>query len=99
MSKLLFMPFGLAFGLAAGFLSKKVFDKAWALIDDTEPPEPEEREINWPKLIAALALQGAVFRVAKGLGDHMARAAFERWAGSWPGDERPEPSESGLSLT
>lgn len=92
MTKLLFAPFSIAFGLTAGLASKKIFEKMWGLVDDTEPPDPEHREVQWPKLIAALALEGAVFRIAKGLGDHMARTAYARWVGKWPGEEEPEAS-------
>ena len=40
--------------------------------------------------IAALALQGAMFRLVKGLVDHGSRAGFERLTGAWPGDAGPE---------
>jgi uncharacterized protein DUF4235 len=90
--KFLFMPFSIAAGLIAGFLSKKIFDGIWQLFDDQEAPEPEHREISWVKLILALAIEGAVFRAVRGLVDHQARRGFHRVTGSWPGDEAPEPS-------
>ena len=49
-----------------GFAAKKAFEFAWGLVDDEEPPEPETRETNWPKLIAALAVEGAVFKAHPG---------------------------------
>ena len=39
MAKLLFIPVSLGASLAAGFVSKKVFDQLWGLIDEEEPPE------------------------------------------------------------
>ena len=57
--KLLFTPFSILAGLIAGFISKKVFDQAWGLIDREEPPEGKHRDIRWGKLIAAAALLGA----------------------------------------
>lgn len=38
-------------------------------------------------LVAALLLEGAIFRVARGVSDHLARVAFTRLTGRWPGEE------------
>jgi hypothetical protein len=89
-TKFLFMPISIAAGLLAGVLGKKIFERLWGLVDDEEPPSPEHREFSWPKLIAALAVEGAIFRLVKGLTDHGARLAFAKGTGSWPGEERPE---------
>jgi hypothetical protein len=91
MSKLLFIPFGVVAGLLAGFLGKKTFDALWGLVDDEEPPEAEHREVEWPKLILANALQGAIFRATRAAADHGSRQAFASLTGNWPGEEAPEP--------
>jgi hypothetical protein len=90
MGKLLFIPFSIVGGLIAGLLSKKVFDLAWGLVDDEEPPEPDHRQVTWPKLAIALALQGAIFRMMRGLADRGTRLGFYRLTGSWPGEEEPD---------
>jgi hypothetical protein len=89
--RFLFIPFGIAAGLIAGLVGKFAFERAWALIDEQEPPEPEHRDISWVKLGLALALEGAIFRAARGVAEHGARRAFERTTGAWPGEPRPEP--------
>lgn len=91
MSKLFFIPFSLVSGLIAGMIGKKVFSLVWGLIDDEEPPKAEHREVDPRKLVLALAIDGAVFALVRGLVDHAARLAFARSYGEWPGDERPEP--------
>jgi Protein of unknown function (DUF4235) len=88
--KLVFTPISLALGLAAGIIGQKIFEKIWALVDDEEPPSPEHREFSWPKLIVALLVEGAIFRLVKGLTDHGARRAFAGATGAWPGEEAPE---------
>jgi hypothetical protein len=90
--KILFLPFSIMAGLIAGFLSKKLFDSVWKLVDEEESPEPEHREISLGKLALALMLEGAIFRAVRGLVDHGARKSFYNLTGSWPGDEAPEPS-------
>ena len=92
--KVLFIPFSVLAGLVAGMLGKKVFEGLWGAIDEQEPPEPEHRELSMAKLIPALALEGAIFRLVKGLTDHGARRLFTRATGRWPGEERPEPKSA-----
>ena len=89
--KLLFLPVSIGGGLIAGLVAKKVFDQVWGVIDEEEPPEPKHREIDRRKLVAALAIQGAIFRVARGFMDHGTRRAFASLTGTWPGEEAPEP--------
>jgi hypothetical protein len=89
--KLLFIPFSVVGGLIAGFLGKKLFEATWGLIDEREPPEPEHRQASWGKILAAAALEGAVFRVTRAAVDHGSRIAFEGVTGSWPGEQEPEP--------
>ena len=89
--KLLFAPVSIITGLIAGFLGKKLFEQVWAIFDDEEPPESEHRDASWGKVVAAAALEGAIFRATKEAVDRGARTAFASATGSWPGDERPEP--------
>jgi hypothetical protein len=88
--KLLFAPVSIITGLLAGMLGKKLFEQIWAIFDDEEPPESEHRDASWGKVIAAAALEGAIFRATKEAVDRGARTAFANATGSWPGDDRPE---------
>jgi hypothetical protein len=89
--KLVYLPIGILSGLLAGLIAKKIFEQLWGVIEDREPPEAKHREIEYPKLVAALLLEGAIFRVVRGLVDHGARRGFARLTGTWPGEEAPEP--------
>lgn len=86
--KLIFAPVGIVAGLLAGLLAQKAFDRLWAVFDDEEPPEADERDVSYPKLLAALLIEGAIFRLVKGVVDHGARSSFARFTGRWPGEER-----------
>jgi hypothetical protein len=88
--KFIFGPVSIVLGFVAGMLGKKLFEQIWGLIDEEEPPKPEHREFSWPKLIAALVVQGAIFSLVKGLVDHASRTSFAKVTGRWPGEERPE---------
>ena len=91
MAKALFIPVSVVGGLLGGFIGKKVFDQVWGLIDEEEPPGQEHRDVPWWKFIVALALEGAIFRVARGVVGRGSRQAFYRATGTWPGEEKPEP--------
>ena len=90
MSKFLFIPFSVIGGMLAGAIGKKTFELLWGAFDDEEAPEPKHREISLVKLIVALLVQGAIFRMVRGLVDHGSRHAFHKITGSWPGEEQPE---------
>ena len=88
--KVLFLPISIVGGIVAGLLGKKIFEQLWGVIDDEEPPDAKHREVRYAKLVAALVLEGAVFRLVRGLFDHGARRGFARMVGAWPGEEAPE---------
>lgn len=85
--KILFAPISIGAGLIAGLVAQKIFERVWAAIDDEDPPEPDNRQVQTGKLLAALAVEGAIFRLAKGLTDRGARKGFAGLTGFWPGDD------------
>lgn len=89
--KILFIPISVVGGLIAGAVSRKVFDRIWALFDEEEPPASKDRDIDWTKLAIAAVLQGAIFRLIKEVSDHYSRRAFYRTTGKWPGEKKPKP--------
>lgn len=91
MAKLLFAPVSIGGGLVAGVIGRKLFTALWGLVDDQEAPKPEHRDVPRGKLLAALAIEGALFTLVRGLVDHGSRLAFTRLTGSWPGEAQPEP--------
>ena len=87
--RFIFAPISILAGLAAGFAAQKGFDRIWAAVfDEEEAPEPDDREVSYPKLLAALAVEGAIFRLVKGMTDRGARLGFASLTGSWPGEKR-----------
>jgi hypothetical protein len=88
--KVLFAPIGILAGLAAGFAAQKGFERIWAIVDDEQAPEVENREVSYPKLVLALLLEGAIFRLVKGMVDRGARVGFASATGRWPGEDEAE---------
>lgn len=88
--KLIFTPISIVLGLVAGQIGKKLFQQVWGLIDEEEPPGAEHRDVHWRKLLFALLLEGAIFKVVRGLADRGLRRGFASLTGTWPGEQRPE---------
>ena len=86
-SKFAFRPVSVLAGLLAAMIARRVFARVWRLVDDEQPPAPDERNARLQKLIPALLVQGAVFAVVRGLVDRGSREAFHKATGTWPGDE------------
>jgi hypothetical protein len=91
--KLLYKPVGIVLGLIAGFISRKLFHRLWALIDREDPPKPTTRETTWPKVLAAAAVEGVTFKVTRAAVDRAGAKGFSSLTGSWPGEKRPDPEE------
>ena len=92
MAKILFIPVGVVSGIIAGLIGKKAFEGVWSLIDQEEAPSSKHRDVPWKKLVPALILEGAIFRVVRGIVERGSRELFSKATGSWPGEERPEPA-------
>ncbi len=90
--KLIFTPISIVTGLIAALIGRKLFEQIWALIDDQEPPDPGDRQISVVKLLFALALEGMIFRVVKGLAERASRMAALHVTGRWPGEQASEGS-------
>lgn len=88
--KVLFAPIGILAGLIAGLVAQKGFERVWAIVDEEQAPEAEDRDVSYPKLVLALLLEGAIFRLVKGMVDHGARSGFATITGRWPGEEKAE---------
>jgi hypothetical protein len=89
--KLLYKPFGIAFGLVAGMLSKKLFEAIWGIFDKEEPPKPTTQKTTWPKVLGAAVVEGVTFKVTRAAVDRAGATGFASLTGAWPGEKRSDP--------
>jgi hypothetical protein len=84
-NKLLYKPFSIAFSVAGGVLAGMVFKQVWkAVSGEDEAPKATSREYGWAEVIAAAALQGAIFAVVKAAIDRGGAEGVRRVTGTWP---------------
>jgi hypothetical protein len=89
--KLLYRPFGIIFGIAAGMLSKSLFNFIWSKFDDEEAPKATIEESSWAKVLSAAAVQGMVFQTVRAAVNRGGAQGFRYLTGVWPGEHRPDP--------
>jgi Protein of unknown function (DUF4235) len=89
--RILYRPFGIVLGLAAGMLSKSVFNFIWSRFDDEEAPKATIRDTSWVKVLSAAAVQGMVFQTVRAAVNRGGAQGFEYLTGVWPGEKTPDP--------
>ena len=58
-----------------------------AIAGDDDSPDAMDRNRAWSEVLAAAAIEGAVFRAVKAAVDRAGATGFERATGTWPGKE------------
>ena len=82
---LLFKPVSLVASMAAGALAAVAFRQTWKLISgDDDAPDATDEERGWGEVIAAAAIQGAIFAVVRAAVDRGGAASVRQLTGSWP---------------
>jgi hypothetical protein len=84
--KLLYKPIGLLVNIFGGLVAAALFKRLWrAVADERDAPNAKDRERSWREVIAAAAMQGAVFGGVKALLDRAGATGFAQLTGVWPG--------------
>jgi len=85
MTKLLYRPLGLGFGVAGGVLAGLVFKQVWKLLaGEEDAPNATDEDRTWREILLAAALQGAIFAVVKAAVDRGGAKGVRRLTGTWP---------------
>ncbi|HEX5540092.1 MAG TPA: DUF4235 domain-containing protein [Micromonospora sp.] len=80
-----YKPMGILLGLSAGMLAGVVFKQVWKLTSgDTEAPHATDEHRGWGEILAAAALQGAIFAVVKAAVDRSGAVGMRKITGRWP---------------
>ena len=95
MSKLIFRPVSIVAGLLAGLIGKKLFQRSVESRRRAGAAQARAATRSPIGMLAlALAMEGALFRLVKGLAEHGSRHAFSQLTGSWPGERSPEAQKA-----
>lgn len=85
-NKVAYRPVGLLLGMGAGLLAGVAFKQVWKLAaGDDDAPDPTDEDRGWGEILAAAALQGAIFAVVRAAVDRGGAVGVRRVTGRWPG--------------
>ena len=85
LEKIAFKPVNIALGVAAGALAGMVFKQVWKLASgDDDAPDAGDEERGWGEIVAAAALQGAIFAVVKAAVHRGGAIGARKVTGQWP---------------
>jgi hypothetical protein len=84
-TKLLYKPLGILFSVAGGIVAGAIFKQVWkAVAGEDEAPKATSEEYGWGEVLAAAALQGAIFAVVKAAVDRGGAHGVRALTGKWP---------------
>jgi hypothetical protein len=84
-SKVLYRPVGFAFGALGGALAGVVFRRVWKTVaHEDDAPDATDEARRWGEVLAAAALQGAIFAVVKAIVERGGAQGVRRVTGTWP---------------
>jgi len=84
--KFLYRPVGAALGILAGLLASSLFRRLWRTVGEEEGvPTATDRHRGWKEVVAAGAVEGALYGAVKAFVDRAGATGFARATGTWPG--------------
>ena len=83
--KAAYTPVGVLLGLAAGTVAGMIFRQVWKVTaGDGEAPSATDEDRGWGEILAAAALQGAIFAAVRAAVDRGGAVGVRRLTGRWP---------------
>jgi hypothetical protein len=84
-NKIAYKPVGILLGIAAGSVAGAIFKKVWQVASgDDDTPNATDEDRGWVEVLAAAALQGAIFAVVKAAVDRGGATGVRKMTGEWP---------------
>jgi uncharacterized protein DUF4235 len=85
LGKVAYKPVGLLLGIGAGAIAGFVFKEVWKLASgDDDAPNATDEDRGWGEILAAAAVQGAIFAVVKAVVDRGGASVVRKITGEWP---------------
>jgi hypothetical protein len=85
LNKVAYRPVGILLGVAAGALAGLIFKEVWKLTaGDDDAPNATDEDRGWGEILAAAALQGAIFAIVKAAVDRGGATSVRKLTGTWP---------------
>jgi hypothetical protein len=84
-SKIAYKPVGMLLGAGAGIIAGTVFKQTWKRVGhDDDAPTATDPDRGWGEVLAAAALQGAIFALVKAAVDRAGATGVRNVTVKWP---------------
>lgn len=85
-NKIVYKPVGVLLSVAAGAMAGAIFRQVWKVAagGDGEAPHATDEQRGWGEVLAAAALQGAIFGLVRAAVDRAGATGVRRITGRWP---------------
>ena len=98
MAKLMYRPLSMLVSIVGGILATAIFKRIWKLAPgEDEAPKATDAGKGWPEILAAAALQGAIFAVVTASVERLTAAGTRSLTGTWPGEDSRTKKEQQAS--
>ena len=88
MIKLVYKPVSILVSVVGGMLAATIFKRIWKIAaHEDKAPKATDAARGWGEILAAAALQGAIYAVVKAAVDRGAAVGTRRLTGIWPGQD------------
>jgi hypothetical protein len=85
LTKVALKPVNVALGFAAGAVAGLVFKQVWKLASgEDDAPDAGDENRGWGEILAAAAIQGAIFSVVRAAVQRGGAVGTRRLTGNWP---------------
>lgn len=72
-------------GLASGAVAAFVFKQTWKAVSGrADPPEPTDADHGWGEILAAAAIEGAIFGLVRAAASRAGAHGVKQLTGEWP---------------
>jgi len=85
LTKVALKPVNVALGFAAGAVAGLVFKQVWKFASgEDDAPDAGDENRGWGEILAAAAIQGAIFSVVRAAVQRGGAVGTRRLTGNWP---------------
>ena len=85
LQKVAYRPVGMLLGIGAGAIAGFVFKEVWKFASgDDDAPDATDEDRGWGEIIAAAAIQGAIFTTVRALVERSGAVGVRKITGEWP---------------
>ena len=95
MIKLLYKPVSILVSVLGGMLAGAIFKRVWKMAArQDKAPKATDAAHGWGEVLAAAALQGAVYALVKAAVDRGAAEGMRKLTGFWPGEDSEQAKKA-----